>query len=41
MKDLMLQWLGALKPLLGSAQLPVWDPDWLRRRYRRLGGSSC
>ena len=39
MKSITLHWLATLKPLLGSAQLPLWDPEWLRRRYRRLAES--
>ena len=31
------QWLDVMKPWLRAAELPSWDPEWLRTRYRRIG----
>ena len=36
MKDLVSKWLLTMKPWLAASQLPLWDPDGMRRRYRRL-----
>jgi len=30
------QWLDVMRPWLRASQLPSWDPEWLRTRYRRM-----
>jgi len=34
------QWIAVLRPWLNAPQLPLWDPEWLRSRYRRLEPSK-
>lgn len=40
MQSVVLQWLVVMRPWLRAPQLPLWDPEWLRSRYRRLEGSK-
>jgi len=36
MQAVVRQWLVVMRPWLTAPQLPLWDPEWLRTRYRRL-----
>ena len=36
MKNMVSQWLSTMQPWLSASQLPLWDPDGMRRRYRKL-----
>ena len=40
MQSVVSKWLDVMRPWLGAPQLPLWDPEWLRSRYRRLEGSK-
>ena len=40
MQAVVTQWLAVMRPWLRAPQLPLWDPEWLRSRYRRLEGSK-
>ena len=40
MQAVVSQWLAVMRPWLRAPQLPLWDPEWLRSRYRRLEGSK-
>lgn len=40
MQAVVHQWLEVMRPWLSAPQLPLWDPEWLRSRYRRLEGSK-
>ncbi len=34
--DVVTKWLEVIKPWLQAPELPDWDPEWLRIRYRRM-----
>ena len=40
MQSVVTQWLAVMRPWLHAPQLPLWDPEWLRSRYRKLEGSK-
>ena len=40
MQAVVTQWLAVMRPWLHAPQLPLWDPEWLRSRYRKLEGSK-
>ena len=40
MQDVVSQWLEVMRPWLSAPQLPLWDPEWIRSRYRKLEGSK-
>ena len=40
MQAVVSQWLEVMRPWLRASQLPLWDPEWLRSRYRKLEGSK-
>ena len=37
LEGVVSQWIDVMKPWLRAPELPSWDPDWLRTRYRRIG----
>ena len=40
MQSVVSKWLEVMRPWLRAPQLPLWDPEWLRSRYRRLEASK-
>jgi hypothetical protein len=36
MESVVHTWLSAMRPWIAVTQLPLWDPEWLRIRYRRM-----
>ena len=40
MRQVVTTWLSVIKPWLSTSQLPLWDPEWLRNRFRRLPAVS-
>lgn len=36
LQAVVAQWLVVMRPWLAAPQLPLWDSEWLRTRYRRL-----
>jgi hypothetical protein len=36
MQSVVHTWLSVMRPWIAATQLPLWDPEWLRTRYRRM-----